>query len=177
MSTSRGNTSRKRPQKHQNRTVFKNDLHDTSQKTKFLNSMEVKGVCKRCKDILEWKIKFKKYKPLSAARKCVGCEQKTVKYAYHLLCDNCATEKGVCAKCCKPFHEEVLEELSEDKNLHQKLTGLPERKRRSILRYIEKHQDGSSTTQVNVMAHIEDVLAGMRQLDCVSESDSDSGAT
>lgn len=103
MSSSRGNTSRTRPQKHQNKTVFKNDLHDTSHKTKFINSLEISEVCKRCKDIIEWKIKYKKYKPLTAPRKCVACEQKSIKYAYHLLCAKCALEKKVCAKCCKPI--------------------------------------------------------------------------
>lgn len=101
MSTARGNSNRNRPQKHQNRTVFKNDLHDSSHQTKLLNSLQISGVCKRCKDILDWKIKYKKYKPLTAPRKCVGCDQKTVKHAYHMLCKQCAKEKNVCAKCCK----------------------------------------------------------------------------
>ncbi|XP_026764517.1 uncharacterized protein C9orf85 homolog [Galleria mellonella] len=171
MSTSRGNTSRKRAQKHQNKTAFKNDLHDTSQKTKFLNSMELKGVCKRCKDILEWKIKFKKYKPLTAPRKCVDCEQKSIKYAYHLLCSNCALKKTVCAKCCKPFDDQIKEEINEDKTIQQMLKGLPERKRRSIIRYINKHQEGSSTNTFDIMAHIEDVLAGLKKLDFNEDDD------
>lgn len=102
MSTSRGSASRQRPQKYQNRTAFKNDLHDTSQKTKIINSLDITGVCKRCKDIIEWKIKYKKYKPLSAPRKCVNCEQKAIKHAYHMFCSKCSSEKQVCAKCCKP---------------------------------------------------------------------------
>lgn len=101
MSSARGNTNRNRAQKHQNRTVFKNDLHDSSNRTKFINSLSINGVCKRCKDILEWKIKYKKYKPLTAPRKCTGCDQKSIKYAYHMLCNLCAKEKRVCPKCCK----------------------------------------------------------------------------
>lgn len=101
MSSARGNTNRKRPQKHQNRTAFKNDLHDTSHQTKFINSLSIYGVCKRCKDILDWKIKYKKYKPLTAPRKCTGCEQKSIKHAYHMLCNQCAKERSVCPKCCK----------------------------------------------------------------------------
>lgn len=100
MSATKGSSTRKRPQKYQNKTAFKNDLHDTSQKTKLINSLEVNGVCKRCKDIIEWKIKYKKYKPLTAPRKCVGCDEKAVKHAYHLLCGKCASQKNVCAKCC-----------------------------------------------------------------------------
>lgn len=100
MSSSRGNTQRTRSQKHQNKMAYKNDLHTKSNKTKFLNSLSISGVCKRCKDILDWKIKYNKYKTLTAPRKCVACEEKTVKYAYHVLCGKCAGEKNVCAKCC-----------------------------------------------------------------------------
>ncbi len=32
------------------------------------------------------------------------CEQKTVKQAYHQLCQPCAEMKGVCAKCVKNTH-------------------------------------------------------------------------
>lgn len=103
MSTSRGSNVRTRPQKYQNRTAFKNTLHDCSHKTKFYNSLEVTGVCNRCKEIIEWKIKYKKYKPLTTVRKCLGCEQKTVKYAYHMMCSKCAYDKQICAKCCKPI--------------------------------------------------------------------------
>lgn len=104
MSSSKGNNSRSRPQKHQNRSAFKNDLHDTSKRTKFINSLEVKGVCQRCKDVIEWKIKYKKYKPLTAPATCVGCGLKSVKYAYHIRCTNCATEKKICAKCSVPIN-------------------------------------------------------------------------
>lgn len=104
MSSSKGSNTRSRPQKHQNKTAFKNNLHDTSKKTKILNSLEVTGVCQRCKDVIEWKIKYKKYKPLAVPSKCVGCSQKAVKYAYHILCTKCASEKKHCAKCCTPIH-------------------------------------------------------------------------
>lgn len=103
MSMSKGCDRRTRPQKYQNKTVFKNDLHDTSNKTKFINSLDINGVCKRCKDILEWKIKFKKYKPLSAPKKCVNCSEKSVKHAYHVMCTACAKSKSCCPKCCNNF--------------------------------------------------------------------------
>lgn len=108
MSTSKGSSSRNRPQKYQNKTTFKNDLHDTSHRTKFLNSLEFTGVCKRCKEILDWKIKYKKYKPLTAPAKCVSCSQKTVKFAYHVLCSKCSSMKKHCAKCCKPFEVSIV---------------------------------------------------------------------
>lgn len=70
MSSKRGEMHRTRPQRHQNRTVFKNDLHDNSEKIKRLNSMAISTVCIKCKEVIEWKIKYRKYKPLSQPKNC-----------------------------------------------------------------------------------------------------------
>jgi len=40
--------------------------------------------------VLEWKIKYNKYKMLSAPAKCARCSQKTVKQAYTFMCQPCA---------------------------------------------------------------------------------------
>lgn len=65
MSTQKGNTKRARPQKYQNKSTFKNVYHDTSKQTQRVVTTEVTGVCARCKDCIDWKIKYKKYKPLT----------------------------------------------------------------------------------------------------------------
>ncbi|XP_059830771.1 uncharacterized protein C9orf85 homolog isoform X2 [Hypanus sabinus] len=75
MSCERGNVARKRAQKHQNVIVFKNDKYDKSNKTKRLNAIVHTGVCKRCKEVLEWKIKYSKYKPLSQPRKWLSSSE------------------------------------------------------------------------------------------------------
>ncbi|KAM9641993.1 uncharacterized protein C9orf85 homolog isoform 2-T2 [Trichechus inunguis] len=59
------------------------------------------GVCQHCKEVLEWRVKYSKYKPLSKPKKCVKCLQKTVKDSYHIMCRPCACELEVCAKCGK----------------------------------------------------------------------------
>lgn len=141
MSTQKGNTNRSRPQKHKNRTAFKNDLHDTSRKTKVINNIEVANVCERCKQVIEWKIKYKKYKPLKAPSKCIKCEQKSVKHAYHNMCLPCAKEFEVCPKCGEksdivegtPSKEESVKL---DRELQILLKELPERKRRTFIRYM-----------------------------------------
>ena len=69
MSTQKGNSSRSRPQKHKNTKAFKNDLHDTSITTKKINNLEFYGICDRCKEIIDWKVKYKKYKLLSTPKK------------------------------------------------------------------------------------------------------------
>ncbi|OWR50784.1 uncharacterized protein C9orf85 homolog [Danaus plexippus] len=178
MSCAKGNIQRTRPQKHQNRTAFKNDLHDTSKKTKFLKSLDISGVCERCKEIIEWKIKYKKYKPLTAPKKCVGCEQKTIKHAYHVLCSKCATEKRVCAKCCKPTEitNNSTAGKEEESKFQTALKSLPERKRRTLLRYLKKQQDGQESSNQN----IEELLAGLDEInlddynDFSNQDDSDS---
>ena len=55
-------------QLHQNKTTYKSDkycLTKDSLRTKQI-AMPVGGVCARCKDILDWKKKYDKYKPLTA---------------------------------------------------------------------------------------------------------------
>lgn len=148
MSTQRGNNSRSRPQKHQNRNKFKNNLYDTSHKTKFINQIHVSEVCERCKEIIEWKIKYKKYKPLTQPKKCIKCEQKSVKKAYHVICSECGKKLGVCTKCCE-VKEVVIavpdqqEEIKLDNELQKLLQTLPERKRRTFMRYMNKKSNDS----------------------------------
>ncbi|XP_049887626.1 uncharacterized protein C9orf85 homolog [Pectinophora gossypiella] len=178
MSTSRGNVSRKRPQKHQNKTAFKNDLHDTSKKTKLLNSLEISGLCKRCKDIIDWKIKYKKYKTLTAPGKCVACGQKTVKHAYHVMCSKCGADKNVCTKCCKhPENDEGSMQSNAESILNTDLEAmlkmLPERKRRSILRFINKHDDGENKITPELMSHIEELTAGINNTNIDDDDDMD----
>jgi hypothetical protein len=69
MSTQRGNAYKKKAQKHKNTTAFKNDLHDTRPIIKKINALEHFGLCARCKDIIDWKVKYKKYKLLTTAKK------------------------------------------------------------------------------------------------------------
>lgn len=71
--SSRKGDNKKRGQKYQNRIAFKNNLHDTSKTTKVINSIVVQGVCKRCREIIEWRKKYSKYKPLTAPKKWLVC--------------------------------------------------------------------------------------------------------
>lgn len=105
MSSQKGNAARARPQKHQNRFAFKNNLHDTNVRTKRMNAIQINNVCPRCKDILEWKIKYKKYKMLKAPKNCNKCHSKCVKEAYHTSCYQCSSSLGICPKCGIPRSE------------------------------------------------------------------------
>lgn len=146
MSTQRGNASRTRAQKHKNRHVFKNDLHDKTPLQKRLNSLHISEVCQHCKGVIEWKIKYKKYKPLTQPKTCTKCSQKKIRKAYHVLCRDCALESRVCAKCLKSADEVEIEppqptpeeELKLKVEMERLIKSFPERKRRAFLRYMEK---------------------------------------
>ena len=148
MSTQRGNTSKKRAQKHKNVTAFKNDKYDTTGKMKAINSLVVSNVCQRCKDCIEWKIKYKKYKPLTVPSKCIKCQGKKVKYAYHIVCSECALEHKICAKCSKEkavigeVEKSASEMQKEESKLREELKFMRLREKRTFLRNLDK-QDGT----------------------------------
>eukprot|EP00796_Vickermania_ingenoplastis_P007212 gene7212-5069_t len=58
--------------------------------------------CRRCCEIINWKLDYGKYEPLQRARKCNICSEKKVSLAYHRICQECAEVNCVCAKCQKP---------------------------------------------------------------------------
>ncbi|XP_061192760.1 uncharacterized protein C9orf85 homolog [Saccostrea echinata] len=141
MSTQKGNVRKSGPQKYQNKSAFKNNLHDTTPRVKLMNSVVLGGVCRRCKDVIDWKIKYKKYKPLTVPKKCTKCLQKRIKQAYYTICIQCAKERNICAKCGEK--SEIVEEaetrtpaeqMSNEAQLEAELKMLPERKRRTIFR-------------------------------------------
>lgn len=69
MSSQKGNVGKTGAPKHKNNHAFKNSLHDTNKRTQAVRDLTVSGVCTRCKDIVDWKIKYKKYKPLTQPKK------------------------------------------------------------------------------------------------------------
>ena len=98
MSLRKGDNS-KRGQKYCNSRAFKPGLYGVSRRVKLAATLPLGGVCTRCKEKIEWKKKYDKYKPLTAPKTCVTCHQKKVKQAYYRLCQDCAESKRVCAKC------------------------------------------------------------------------------
>ncbi|KAI7813584.1 hypothetical protein IRJ41_023198 [Triplophysa rosa] len=86
------------------------------------------GLCQHCKDVMEWKVKYNKYKPLTQPRKCVKCLQKTVKDAYYIICKPCALKLELCAKCGKKDEiviplDQKPEEVEEDSSRQNKGNG------------------------------------------------------
>uniref|UniRef100_A0A2K6GX95 Uncharacterized protein n=1 Tax=Propithecus coquereli TaxID=379532 RepID=A0A2K6GX95_PROCO len=102
MSSQKGNVARSRPQKHQNMFSFKNHKFDKSIQTQKINAKLHGGVCQHCKEVLEWRVKYNKYKALSKPERCVKCLQRKVKDSYHIMCRPCAYDLEVCAKFLLP---------------------------------------------------------------------------
>ncbi|XP_034548587.1 uncharacterized protein C9orf85 homolog [Notolabrus celidotus] len=131
MSSQKGNVSRSRGQKHQNKSAFRNDMYGATVQVKKANSKIHDGLCQHCKGVLEWKVKYKKYKPLTQAKKCVKCSQKAVKDAYHIICKPCSLQLEICCKCGKkddiviPINsQEEEKETDEDGEQRKKRGGL-----------------------------------------------------
>merc|ERR1711915_115238 len=150
MSTRPGNHVKKKPaQKHQNATAYKFDKYKTDPKAKLLKNLQVINCCPKCTDVIEWKIKYGKYKTLSAPAKCVDCLQKTVKYNYHIRCGPCVEKSGKCAKCGEKTSDFVNIPEPDQSEIDRKeadfkrdLKSLPERHRRTLLRHMEKGDAG-----------------------------------
>ncbi|XP_071844768.1 uncharacterized protein [Apostichopus japonicus] len=139
MSVQRGNY-KKKGQKYKNSSKFKNNLHDNSKRTQEINSMVISEVCKRCMQIIQWKIQYKKYKQLTQPKKCTKCLQKTVKKAYYVICSKCAKDNRTCAKCgekAEIIHENTptaSEAAAQQSALEAELRYMTERERRAYYR-------------------------------------------
>jgi len=83
---------------HANTFAFVHNVN--SRKTKKILAMPNVGLCRRCTEKIEWRKKYRKYKPLKAPAVCGICRQKEVKAAYHKWCGPCAAAKQSCPFCC-----------------------------------------------------------------------------
>lgn len=145
--------SRKSGQKHQNSFAYVPSKH--SPKVVAIAAMPTFGgkllllsvVCKRCYEIIEWKKKMSKYKPLTQPKTCANCKRKTVRDAYHVFCKDCASDKQVCGKCTLPNdlyigekESKINQKIQESRSLSSNIQiqeSLNERQKRSFRRKIE----------------------------------------
>ena len=115
-------------------------------------------LCQRCYDQLQWRIDFRKYKPLEKPRKCNMCSQPHVLKAYRTICDPCSGKDGkkLCTKCAAdvktlrnaegqakyavPQNETKKDEERYEREvdeIQEKLEGLKLRERKTIERKIK----------------------------------------
>ncbi|AAZ10963.1 hypothetical protein, conserved [Trypanosoma brucei brucei TREU927] len=74
--------------------------------------------CRRCCDILQWKVDYGKYAQLQRRKKCNHCGENSISHAYHHICQTCAATLRCCAKCQKPpgtpYEATTMESSGED---------------------------------------------------------------
>ncbi|CAI9283100.1 uncharacterized protein LOC111885775 [Lactuca sativa] len=134
------------PPKHANKFAWKPNagvkINETEVGGRFRPLSDITGVCPKCKDQIEWKRKYGKYKPLTEPAKCQKCTKRAVRQAYHNLCNACAREHNVCAKCsCRVDRivgRDITEVEAEQKMLQAAIGNARERDKRSLIRAMNK---------------------------------------
>ncbi|KAL4195412.1 hypothetical protein AMTRI_Chr05g64470 [Amborella trichopoda] len=148
--------------KHANKYAWKPNAGHKKNETevggKLRPFFQITGVCGRCKDQIEWKRKYGKYKPLVEPAKCQRCGKRAVRQAYHNLCSgkfisllnvtflSCAKDLDVCAKCSccvdRIIGRDISEVEAERKLLEESIKNARERDRRTLLRAMGNGKDG-----------------------------------
>ncbi len=105
--SSRGGDNKKKAQKYQNAFTFKHNKNSMLTR-KIRDATPLDFLCERCLDKLEWRINFRKYKPLKNSTKCNMCDEKKIFKAYRTICEECALsvkDLKLCTKCVDPVDE------------------------------------------------------------------------
>lgn len=77
------------------------------------------GVCNKCREKLQWRFKYNKYKPLKTPSSCRDCNNKAIHKAYRALCDPCATKRKVCSGCSKDIVAANLDYIAHHKAVEE----------------------------------------------------------
>ena len=98
---------KKGPPAHANSYAFH---HNKSSKlTKHIESLPIRHLCPACVAVIEWRKKYRKYKPLTVVKRCTGCGEKKVKDAYHVICGDCVRKFNKCGKCLLAMKDWIKE--------------------------------------------------------------------
>lgn len=92
---------------------------ETNQEARIEKGM-VEGICPRCRDKVEWRFQYNKYKPLKQPGACSKCCKRTVLKAYRTWCDDCSKKAKCCPACClsrKEWREDEVEEIEGGKDV------------------------------------------------------------
>lgn len=110
-----GNKTKKkkgRAPAHQNKFAYQHN--PCSKKTEKILSLPNIHVCQRCSDKIEWRKKYRKYKPRTQPGTCNGCKKRNVKAAYHTICTKCTTDCAKAKEIIKEARQESPESNDED---------------------------------------------------------------
>jgi hypothetical protein len=157
--------ARSRKTAHQNRFAFKHNKN--SVKTARLAKIPNKTLncCPSCKRQIEWKVKYRKFKPMKNPRKCNACGGKGadgVLHAYHTVCSKCAKKQQVCAKCTTSKDEWLEGSETEDEGTDEEEAHARARKTRKSCRR------RGVLAQANAMDVAEVDRKSMREIDAAN---------
>jgi hypothetical protein len=76
MSSQRGNSDKHRKPAHQNKFAFVANKHDS--KAMAIVELPLGGVCAHCLDVLEWRKRMNRFKPIKNIGKCQVCQQRNI---------------------------------------------------------------------------------------------------
>lgn len=87
MAASTNKKKKGRAPAHQNTFAFRHN--PKSKKTAQILQTPIALCCRRCREKLEWRKKYRKYKPLTQPSICNICSKRNILHAYHTLCASC----------------------------------------------------------------------------------------
>ena len=166
---------------HQNSFAYRHNKG--SKKTKAIYAVVHKNLCSHCYDKVEWKKKYRKYKPLLKSRKCNRCHELKVNRAYHTICDDCSVRDNVCAWCTadrssvrivKGKNERAELKAAAEAELENSIAVVSERQRRTLQRKRERgtlemedilRATGGAASQGTLAAAFSDVEEGSDAMD------------
>lgn len=93
---------------HQNTFAFSHN--PKSKKTAEILSAPIERCCRRCYDKLEWRKRYRKYKPRTVPGKCNLCEKRNVSAAYHTICRACTKESAKAQELLAEFNSDNTSE-------------------------------------------------------------------
>jgi hypothetical protein len=98
---------------HQNTFAFRHN--PKSKKTATILESPIDGVCRRCHDKLEWRKRYRKYKPLTKQpSKCNLCSQRNVRAAYHTICTSCAQSSSKALQVLEEWNQQQQQQQQTD---------------------------------------------------------------
>eukprot|EP00340_Litonotus_pictus_P009576 CAMPEP_0170514576 /NCGR_PEP_ID=MMETSP0209-20121228/1161_1 /TAXON_ID=665100 ORGANISM="Litonotus pictus, Strain P1" /NCGR_SAMPLE_ID=MMETSP0209 /ASSEMBLY_ACC=CAM_ASM_000301 /LENGTH=241 /DNA_ID=CAMNT_0010798731 /DNA_START=8 /DNA_END=729 /DNA_ORIENTATION=+ len=179
MSTVKG-TTKKKGQRYQNTFSFKHNKN--SKLTKKIQETPLNLLCERCLVTLQWKIKYRKYKPLTNPAKCRVCDMKNVLKGHRTVCDSCALEHKVCSKCietclqyAKPSRpSKHVKKFNKNKALEDIIEALKERQRRTVQRKLENGEKIKVDSEKGLIsAETGEVIFSLEEIGFSIEDDSE----
>lgn len=150
-----GNQKKKRAPAHKNSFAFQ---HNPKSKLtlKILNA-PIDHVCRRCRDKLEWRKAYRKYKPRTQPGTCNMCKRRNVLAAYHTICTKCTVSATAKSRVLQSQQQPISsgkETSSEDASLRETKNDLTDGLQ--LLRVDgdgDKHRDETSEDETTCKAN------------------------